>query len=315
MHHRPPLHRARRHRIAALRQNGAITPKARYAVLALGLVLLISLLIFYRPVSTESTRLLHREPSQFGSVLVFEEHGQRCLDFNAIQDGGRQTCFDLAAPDHMVFTYTRMMTSALFVNPDPANILIIGLGGATLQNALQKILPRATIDSVEVDPAVARMSERYFGYKPGPRQRVFIEDGRAFVERARQNGQHYDMVMLDAFDVDYIPPHLQTREFLEQVRALLSPSGVLVANTFTRRLGYDRESATYAAVFGDFFNLRSGNRVIIASRENLPDHDTLSRNANGLASTLSRFGIDVERELQRFSTIRDWDEGVAVLTD
>src|SRR5690606_7032866 len=126
------------------------------------------------------------------------------------------------------------------------------------------------------DPAVARVAERYFGYKQGPRQRLFIEDGRAFVERARREGRQYDMVMLDAFDVDYIPPHLLTRQFLEEVRAILSPDGVLVANTFTRSRMYDQESATYAAVFGGFFNLRAGNRVIIASRKPLPDHAHLA---------------------------------------
>lgn len=262
-----------------------------------------------------ATRLIHTEPSDFAPVLVFEEYGQRCMNFNTIEDNGRQTCFDLEEPDKMVFAYTRMMTSALFVKPDPANILIVGLGGATMQRALRKILPETTIDSVEIDPAVARVAERYFGYKQGPRQRLFIEDGRAFVERARREGRQYDMVMLDAFDVDYIPPHLLTRQFLEEVRAILSPDGVLVANTFTRSRMYDQESATYAAVFGGFFNLRAGNRVIIASRKPLPDHAHLASNATALADTLAPFGIDVERELQRFSRARDWNENAAVLVD
>ena len=283
--------------------------------LLLGLALLIAFPASPGTASAEATRVIHREPSRFGTVLVFEERGQRCLNFNSIENNGRQTCFNLKSPDHMVFNYTRMMTSALFVNPQPSRILIVGLGGATLQNALKKILPQATIDSVDVDPAVARVAERYFGYEPGPRQRLFIEDGRAFIERALQEGRHYDMVMLDAFDIDYIPAHLQTREFLQQVRSLLSPAGVLVANTFTHSQAYERESATYAVVFGDFFNLRANNRVIIASRAPLPDHATLSRNANALAGTLRGFGVDVERELQRFSRVRDWDEKAAVLTD
>lgn len=61
------------------------------------------------------------------------------------------------------------------------------------------------------------------------------------------------MVMLDAFDVDYIPAHLLTAEFFQQVRDILAPDGVLVANTFTNSTMYERESATYAAVFGEFF--------------------------------------------------------------
>src|SRR5690606_34262980 len=126
-------------------------------------------------------------------------------------DTGRQTCISLENPDEMVFAYTRMMTTALFTKPNPSRILIVGLGGATLPTALASILPDATIDTVEIDPAVVRVAKQYFGYKTGPRQRVFVEDGRAFIERVHKQGERYDIVMLDAFDDDYIPAHLLTR--------------------------------------------------------------------------------------------------------
>jgi spermidine synthase len=280
-------------------------------LLAAGAALLIS----YSPLALAQAKLIHTEPSTFAPVLVFEEYGERCMNFNSMEDTGRQTCFDLQAPDKMVFSYTRMMTSALFLNPAPKNVLIVGLGGATLPRALERILPDAVIDTVEIDPAVGRVAEQYFGYRQGPRQRLFVEDGRAFVERAQREGRQYGMVMLDAFDVDYIPPHLLTVEFLQHVRAILAPDGVLVANTFTRSRMYDRESATYAEVFGDFFNLRSGNRVIIASRSSLPDDEILARNAGTLAKSLAPFGIDVDRELRRFSRHRDWNQDAAVITD
>lgn len=290
--------------------------RSRYtAVLGLVLAACAAALTTYSLYTASAPRIIHTEPSQFSPVLVIEEYGERCLNFSETQDGGRQTCFDLSEPDKMVFAYTRMMTSALFLKPKPENILIIGLGGATIPLALEKILPDAVIDTVEIDPSVARVAEGYFGYKQGPRQRLFLEDGRAFVERAQTEGRQYDMVMLDAFDVDYIPPHLLTRDFLQHVHAILSPNGVLVANTFTNSHMYDRESATYADVFGDFFNLRAGNRVIIAARGKLPDDETLERNAAALAGTLAPFGIDVQEALQRFSRKPDWNKNAAVLTD
>ena len=237
------------------------------------------------------------------------------MSFAEVDGKARQTCFNLENPDRMVFVYTRMMTSALFVKPQPKNVLIIGLGGATIARAFEKILPDVTIDTVEIDPAVVRVAEHYFGYQQGPRQRLFVEDGRAFVERAHLEGRQYDMVMLDAFDVDYIPAHLLTKEFLQHVRAILSPAGVLVANTFTNNHMYDRESVTYASVFGDFFNLQDRNRVLIASRGQLPDDKTIAVNAKGLADTLAPFGINVGIELQRFTRKRDWNENASALTD
>ncbi len=294
-------------------------PRYRLLLLLVAGTLALGSAAFFRPPSASSEpRLLHSESSQFGKVLVFEELGERCMNFNSMTDTGRQTCISLEDPDKMVFAYTRMMTTALFAKPNPGRILIVGLGGATLPTALARIVPEATIDTVEIDPAVVRVAETYFGYKPGPRQRVFVEDGRAFIGRVHKQGGHYDIVMLDAFDDDYIPAHLLTREFFALIKEILSPDGLLVSNSFTTRPMYDRESATYAAVFGEFFELRSGlagNRVVIASPDPLPDQATLQANAAALASRLRPFGIEAEEAVQRFGRTAEWDKSAPVLTD
>lgn len=222
-----------------------IRKRAVFAAVAALVIAAVATAVFNLGGAGSSARLLHTKPSEFAPIVVFEQYGERCMNFVAIEAGGRQSCFQLNDPDLIVFEYTRMMVSALFAKPDPANVLIIGLGGATLPLALHKLLPDATIDSVEIDPAVVRVAQDYFGYMPGPRQRVFVEDGREFIERAHHEGRQYDIVMLDAFDTDYIPAHLLTLEFLQHVRGILSPDGLVVANSFTRSTMYERESATY----------------------------------------------------------------------
>jgi len=246
-------------------------------------------------------QLIHSEDSQFGKLLVFEENGERCMNFNSMHDVGRQTCMSLEHPGQLVFSYTRMMMTALYVNPKPRNILIVGLGGATLQKTLAALLPDTVIDTVEIDPAVGNVAGRYFGYQQSPRQRLFLEDGRAYIERAHREGLRYDIVMLDAFDVDYIPEHLMTLEFLQHVRGILAPGGVAVANTFTESLLYERESATYAAVFGAFFNLQTGNRVVMAVNGELPGRDELARNAAALDASLGPLGVNLKEALSMFA--------------
>ncbi|MBO1113506.1 fused MFS/spermidine synthase [Bordetella petrii] len=279
------------------------------------LALLLACAALLHPAAHAAPQLLHSEPSQFGKVLVFEENGERCMNFNSMVDFGRQTCMSLDHPGELVFSYTRMMIGSLYARPAPETILIVGLGGATLQNTLARLLPDATIDTVEIDPAVGKVAQAYFGYQPGPRQRLFIEDGRAYIERAHREGRQYDMVMLDAFDVDYIPEHLMTLEFLQHVKGILAPNGIVVANTFTNSQLYQRESATYAAVFGAFFNLKEGNRVIIAVNGALPDDDTLARNSKALAGKLKPLGIDRERTLDQFVRIDGVSSDIAVLKD
>lgn len=262
--------------------------------------------------------LVHQEPSQFSTVVVYDQAGERCMSFESMDTLGRQTCFRLDDPDEMVFEYTRMMTSALLVQPQPKSILVIGLGGGTLPMALARIVPDAAIDSVEIDPAVVKVAQAYFGFQPGPQQRVFVEDGREFVQRAASEGRRYDIVMLDAFDVDYIPAHLLTVEFFDQINAVLSEQGVVVGNSFAGSNLYHRESATYGQVFGPFFNLRArldGNRVIIAKPSGLPSSDVLEHNGAVLAERLQPFGIDVPTALSRFSRVDTWPEDVQPLRD
>jgi len=266
--------------------------------------------------AADAADVVHVEPSRFAPIWVTEDHGERCIAFGQENTGAHQTCMDLGRPQAMVFNYTRMMMGSLYLQPQPGRILIVGLGGGTLPTALAAVLPEAEIDTVEIDPAMVRVAERWFGFRQGPRQRVHVADGRRYVEDAAREGRRYDLVMLDAYDTDYIPHHLMTREFLRQVQAILRPGGVLAANTFTGSEMYDRESVTYAEVFGDFFNLRANNRVILAVNGGpLPDEAALRRNAQALAPRLEPYAIDVERELARFSRDRDWRRDAAVLAD
>lgn len=263
----------------------------------------------------QAADVIHTEPSQFSPIVVYEKRGERCMNFGSVHAPGRQTCIDLQEPDKMVFAYTRMMMGALLLAPEPRRILIIGLGGGTLSRALHRSLPAARIDNVDIDPAVVKVAERYFGFEPSAEQRVFVEDGRKFVEDALREQRQYDLIMLDAFGVDYIPQHLMSREFLQMVHDILAPDGVLAANTFAGSRLYAQESATYRAVFGPYFNLRSGNRVILAKRGGLPGPEALQAAAHRLTPVLAPFGVEPLALLGQFSTDQDWPADTPVIAD
>jgi spermidine synthase len=125
----------------------------------------------------------------------------------------------------------------------------------------------------------------------------------------------YDLVLLDAFDHEYIPEHLLTREFLLEVRDLLSERGVLAANTFAGSRLYHFESATYHSAFGDFYRLKSSNRVILVRLGGLPDRAELARNAGALEDRLAPFGVGKEWLLPRFEVESGWPPNTRVLTD
>jgi spermidine synthase len=43
--------------------------------------------------------------------------------------------------------------------------------------------------------------------------------------QALRGSKRYELIMLDAYEHQYIPEHMLTREFLSEVRALLQPGG------------------------------------------------------------------------------------------
>lgn len=264
----------------------------------------------------ESMTLLHSERSLYREVLVYETNaGTRCMCFVRQCRVGRQSCMDMKQPERVVMRYPQMMLAALYVNPAPRSVLIIGLGGGTIPTALSRVLPGASIDAVEIDPAVVRVAARYFGFRPGDRIRVHELDGRMFVKRALREQKRYDLIMLDAFDHQYIPEHLLTQEFLREVKSLLSPQGVLAANTFSTSRLYDHESTTYASVFPGFFNLKRENRVILAVSGALPDVDRLQANSAKFDRAFAAFGFGAAQLLPLFTTKRDWRTNARVLTD
>jgi spermidine synthase len=262
-------------------------------------------------------QLLHQERSLYRNIFVTQDGDERCMLFRWPRPLGRESCRLLHNPEKLIFDYTQMMLAGLYLDPDPKRILIIGEGGGTIPSALQQIFPNTRIDLVELDKAVDGVARNYFDFKPGPNMHVFIEDGRVYVKRVMAQKPNYDMVLLDAFDADYIPEHMLTKEFLEEVRADMAPRGIIVANTFSDSALYDHESATYRVVFGPFFNLKLANRIIIGRAGGIMPDDLANarKNAAALEAQLASRGSSSNFLLPLFSTNVDWDQTSRILTD
>jgi spermidine synthase len=105
-------------------------------------------------------------------------------------------------------------------------VAIIGLAGGTIARQYTAVYGPVPIDGVEIDPAIVQVGRRYFGMTE-PNLRVHVADGRPFM---RTTTGAYDVVAIDAFQQPYIPFQLTTVEFFQEVRAHLSPDGVVCMN-------------------------------------------------------------------------------------
>ena len=293
-----------------------------------GLLLASSLLLLglpaAMPLANESTpRLIHSERSLYRNIIVTEDDERRCMTFivsDLASAGQNQSCRyrNPVDRDRLIFPYNKMVLSSLLVQDTPQRILIIGLGGGSLVHAYSTLFPNAEIVAPEIDEAVVQVAKNYFDFKETDKISAPIEDGRVYIKRAGLRGEMFDLVILDAFNGEYIPEHLMTKEFLEEVKLLLSERGMVVANTFSASRLYDAESVTYQEVFGQFYNLRHssiGSRVIIASMLPLPDRATLEERAAALYGRLQRFDMNVTAFPQIMATKPDWDVNARTLTD
>lgn len=269
--------------------------------------------------ATELPGVLYAKRSLYRNILVTDEGDRICLSFRlrtATADA-LQSCMYKAAHDRLVFPYTRAVMAGLLVQPAPERILILGLGGGSIPRVLRKVLPRARIEIAEIDEAVVQVAADWFDFAPDGNVQVRVRDGRQLVRQAGIRERRYDLIVLDAFNGDYIPEHMMTREFLEECKRILAPGGVLVANTFSSSRLYQSESATYAAAFGSFVNIKhhEGNRIVLARDGPAPTLAQLEAAVPALQPSLAPFGVDYAEVLAGVRAQPDWDPRARVLTD
>jgi len=162
-------------------------------------------------------------------VVDYPDQGRRCLRFSRY--GGVQSSMKLQDPTALDLRYSKSFVAALALHPDPKKVLLVGLGGASIPKFIHRHWPHVQMDIVELDAGVVKVCQQFFGFKGAPGMRVILMDGRMYLKRTREK---YDVILLDAFAVDYIPFHLTTWEFLRLVREHLKPGGVVASNLWQR---------------------------------------------------------------------------------
>jgi spermidine synthase len=167
--------------------------------------------------------ILYEKDSLYHHIIVTEGDGIRTLRFDRL----RQSAMDLNDPDRMVFHYTQYLHLAMAFHDNPQRALFIGLGGGSAPRRFHRDYGALLIDVAELDPEVISVAKRYFMFQESDRMKVQAVDGRIFLQKTPHR---YDMIFLDAYYADAIPFHLATREFLKELKAKLTPTGIVVSN-------------------------------------------------------------------------------------
>ena len=196
---------------------------------------------------------------------------------------------DLNDPLYLEYEYIRIYEEMVRWQADKRRsfkALFIGGGGYTLPRFIEAKYPQAGIDVVEIDPDITRVVKSYLGVSEDTRIRSFNEDGRWFVMNSKEQGS-YDFIFGDAFNDLSIPYHLTTKEFAMQLKKLLKPDGLLLANvidSFKKGAFMPSYIRTLEEVFGkgnvhlitlssDYDHIGISTCVVVASPQRLDIDD------------------------------------------
>jgi spermidine synthase len=226
------------------------------------ITLLLSLL--FPALTTAETQILYEGDSIYNHIRITQDGQERCMLFGRYRDE-RQTCLDMSKSDISVFEYTGMMFVGFLFQPESKDVALIGLGGGYVPTVFNLHLPDIRLDTIEIDPLVYKLAGKFFSLKETAMQKFIIADGRQYLKKTNRR---YDQLWIDAFNTDYIPVHMTTREFLQLAKSRLTQNGIVLQNVHNTNRLFDAQVATFRAVFRQVFifnGTRSGNAIVVGA--------------------------------------------------
>ena len=89
--------------------------------------------------------MLARETSDYNDIYVIQNGADREILFRKKNDFFLQSRLNINELDALVLVYSKMMITALLLQPTPERILMLGLGGCSVSNFLARLYPYAVI--------------------------------------------------------------------------------------------------------------------------------------------------------------------------
>ncbi len=158
---------------------------------------------------------------------VHTRGNRRLLEF---RPGMVQSEMKLSHPDHLVLAYCRAMMCFTLFQPQPAHIVMVGLGGGSLAKFCHRYLPQARITVLELRADVIALREQFAVPPDDDRLTIIHADAAHYLRQLRGSA---DVLLVDGFDELGLPAALGSAAFYADCRRALRPGGVLATNIFS----------------------------------------------------------------------------------
>jgi spermidine synthase len=236
--------------------------------------------LFFAAILPAKSEVIEQKESQYNTIIIRKDNNLVSMTFGHNTRIYTESVKDLTDELALPVTYTRYMTIAMAYPDNPAKVVEIGSGGGRTSAYLSQSIKDTNVTTVELDPEVLHLADKYFGLKKSENLDIVEQDGRIYLTR---NKEKHDIIIVDAYRGPFVPFHLLTKQFYELSAKRLNEGGVMVQNIEPSTMLFDAAIATISDVFDhvDLFEAR-GNIVVIAYNGEKKNIDDILKRAQKL---------------------------------
>ncbi len=244
------------------------------------LIVPVLTVLFFAAILPAKSEVIEQKESQYNTIIIRKDNNLVSMTFGHNTRIYTESVKDLTDELALPVTYTRYMTIAMAYPENPAKVVEIGSGGGRTSAYLSQSIKDTNVTTVELDPEVLRLADKYFGLKKSENLDIVEQDGRIYLTR---NKEKHDIIIVDAYRGPFVPFHLLTKQFYELSAKRLNEGGVMVQNIEPSTMLFDAAIATISDVFDhvDLFEAR-GNIVVIAYNGEKKNIDDILKRAQKL---------------------------------
>ena len=180
------------------------------------------------------SRAVHKSMTGEESVDVSEMDGVRSLYLGSETV---QSAMRVKAPYELELAYSRGMMMFLLFMKQPKDLLMVGLGGGSIPKYIHHFLPEMQTRVVEINPRIIQVARSHF-YLPDDDGRLEVIEGDGVVY-LQENGATADVLLLDIFDSQGVPPEMYNQAFFDTCEASLRLDGMMAVNLWGSDKNFD----------------------------------------------------------------------------
>jgi len=187
-----------------------------------------------RSIGRRISRAVHKGMTEEESVDVSEMDGVRSLYLGSETV---QSAMRVKAPYELELAYSRGMMMFLLFMKQPKDVLMIGLGGGSIPKYIHHFLPEMHTRVVEINPRIIQVARSHF-YLPDDDERLDLIEGDGVVY-LQENSATTDVLLLDIFDSQGVPPEMYNQVFFDTCEASLRLDGMMAVNLWGSDKNFD----------------------------------------------------------------------------